>query len=99
DVSDVFRAGQVGGVSFTAHTVTAQLTCRQLHSRWTSGGDHLAGDGQAYRSRGSAEVPTRQRLVTYALGLAGGLGVNTLSTDVGYRGAAAAIAAILISTN
>lgn len=39
--------------------------------------------------------------MTYALGLAGGLGVNTLSNDVGYRGAAtaAAIAAILISTN
>jgi len=46
-------------------------------------------------------LPGRQRVATYFLGLAGGLGVNTLSTDVGYRGvaAAAAVAAILISTS
>ncbi len=37
----------------------------------------------------------------YFIGLAGGLGVNTLATDFGYRGVAtaAAIAAILITTN
>ncbi|MGH3696427.1 MAG: hypothetical protein ACRDRX_20950, partial [Pseudonocardiaceae bacterium] len=41
-------------------------------------------------SEGRVGLAPRQRLVTYALGLAGGLGVNTLSNDVGYRGAAAA---------
>jgi hypothetical protein len=42
-----------------------------------------------------------QHLVSSTLGLAGGLAVNTLSTDVGYRGApaAAAFVAILLSTN
>lgn len=57
--------------------------------------------GRNTGSAGRQGLPPRQWLVTYALGLAGGLGVNTLSTDVGYRGAAtaAAIAAILISTN
>lgn len=42
-----------------------------------------------------------QQLASGALGVAGGLAVNTLSTDVGYRGAATAatFAAILFSTN
>jgi hypothetical protein len=50
---------------------------------------------------GRQGVTPRQRLAAYALGLAGGMGVNTLSNDFGYRGmaAAAAAAAILISTN
>jgi hypothetical protein len=43
----------------------------------------------------------RARSASYALGAAGGLGVNQLSTDYGDRGlaAAAALAAILFSTN
>ena len=50
---------------------------------------------------GRQGVTPRQRLAAYALGLAGGMGVNTLSNDFGYRGmaTAAAAAAILISTN
>jgi hypothetical protein len=50
---------------------------------------------------GRRALSPRQRLATYALGLAGGLGVNTLSSDIGYRGAATAavVAAILLSTN
>ena len=40
DVTEIFRARDVGDVSFTARTVAAQLTCRQVNSRWTSGGDH-----------------------------------------------------------
>jgi hypothetical protein len=46
-------------------------------------------------------LSVRQQLASGALGVAGGLAVNALSSDVGYRGAAtaAAFAAILISTN
>ena len=52
-------------------------------------------------SQGHHRLPGRQRVATYFLGLAGGLGVNALSADVGYRGVAvaAAVAAILISSN
>jgi hypothetical protein len=55
-------------------------------------------DSDSQRRRG---LPFRQQLATWALGVAGGLAVNTLSNDVGYRGAAvvAAFAAILLSTN
>jgi hypothetical protein len=48
---------------------------------------------------GRQGISLRQRLAAYALSLAGGLGVNALSGDLGYRGAAAAAAAILVSTN
>ena len=52
-------------------------------------------------SQGHHRLPGRQRLAGWFLGLAGGLGVNALSADVGYRGVAAAVAvaAILISSN
>src|SRR4051812_496354 len=48
-----------------------------------------AQDGQRQQTR-------RQRVGAALLGLASGLGVNALSTDVGYRGAAGAAALVAV---
>ena len=64
-------------------------------------GDTGSVTGRRAGSQGHHRLPGRQRLAGWFLGLAGGLGVNALSADVGYRGvaAAAAVATVLISSN